>query len=119
MKIAIIGVGNVGGALGKGWAKNGHQVVFGVRNASEPKVAAAVKDCHAMAGRTGCDSLSRKPERKNSLRLHESAESRSFRIGCGIHHICRGAGSILGSRRAGRKDLQHNWFEQYGRPPLP
>ena len=44
MKIGIIGVGNVGGALGKGWAKKGHQVVFGVRNTSDPKVSAAVKD---------------------------------------------------------------------------
>ena len=44
MKIGIIGVGNVGAALGKGWAKKGHHVVFGVRNASDPKVAAAVKE---------------------------------------------------------------------------
>jgi 8-hydroxy-5-deazaflavin:NADPH oxidoreductase len=44
MKIGIIGIGNVGAALGKGWAKKGHQVVFGVRNASDPKVAAAVKE---------------------------------------------------------------------------
>ena len=44
MKIGIIGVGNVGAALGKGWAKKGHQVVFGVRNASDRKVAAAVKE---------------------------------------------------------------------------
>jgi hypothetical protein len=32
MKIAIIGGGNIGGTLGKKWAKAGHQVVFGVRN---------------------------------------------------------------------------------------
>jgi predicted dinucleotide-binding enzyme len=44
MKIGIIGVGNVGGALGKSWAKKGHQVVFGVRNGSDPKVSAAVED---------------------------------------------------------------------------
>ena len=31
MKIAIIGAGNVGGTLGKGWAKKGHEVFFGVR----------------------------------------------------------------------------------------
>jgi predicted dinucleotide-binding enzyme len=31
MKIAIIGAGNVGGTLGKGWAKRGHEIVFGVR----------------------------------------------------------------------------------------
>jgi predicted dinucleotide-binding enzyme len=40
MKIGILGAGNVGGALGKGWARQGHQVVFGVRNTSDRKVAA-------------------------------------------------------------------------------
>ncbi len=37
MKIAIIGSGNVGGALAQGWAKAGHQIVFGVRNKDEFK----------------------------------------------------------------------------------
>src|SRR5450631_684426 len=32
MKIAIIGAGNVGGALGKSWAKAGHTIFFGVRD---------------------------------------------------------------------------------------
>ncbi|HTL67457.1 MAG TPA: NADPH-dependent F420 reductase [Lacunisphaera sp.] len=32
MKIAIIGAGNVGGALGKAWAKAGHMILFGVRD---------------------------------------------------------------------------------------
>lgn len=31
MKIAIIGKGNVGGALGAGWRRAGHQVIYGVR----------------------------------------------------------------------------------------
>lgn len=43
MKIGIIGAGNVGGALGKGWAKKGHQVMFGVRNTTDPDVAALLK----------------------------------------------------------------------------
>jgi 8-hydroxy-5-deazaflavin:NADPH oxidoreductase len=38
MKIAIIGAGNVGGTLGKGWAKHGHEVVFGVREPSDQKL---------------------------------------------------------------------------------
>jgi 8-hydroxy-5-deazaflavin:NADPH oxidoreductase len=38
MKIAVIGSGNVGGTLGKGWAKKGHDVTFGVRNTSDSKV---------------------------------------------------------------------------------
>jgi predicted dinucleotide-binding enzyme len=32
MKIGILGGGNVGGALGQGWAKYGHEVCFGVRD---------------------------------------------------------------------------------------
>ena len=32
MKIGIIGAGNVGGTLGKRWAKNGHQVTFAYRS---------------------------------------------------------------------------------------
>ena len=32
MKIAIIGVGNVGTTLAGGWRKAGHDIVFGVRN---------------------------------------------------------------------------------------
>lgn len=37
MRIAIIGSGNVGGSLAQGWAKAGHDVVFGVRNMDEFK----------------------------------------------------------------------------------
>jgi len=37
MRIAIIGAGNVGGSLGTGWARKGHQVVFGVRDVSAPE----------------------------------------------------------------------------------
>ncbi|MBL0953153.1 MAG: NAD(P)-binding domain-containing protein [Leptospira sp.] len=32
MNIAIIGTGNVGGALATGWSKKGHQIFLGVRN---------------------------------------------------------------------------------------
>lgn len=38
MKIAIIGTGNVGSALGKGWASQGHEVVFGTRQPEREKV---------------------------------------------------------------------------------
>ena len=43
MKIGIIGAGNVGGNLGIGWSKAGHEVAFGVRNAQ--KAAAVVAEC--------------------------------------------------------------------------
>jgi len=49
MKIGIIGAGNVGGALGKGWAKTGHEVMFGVRNTSDPEVNALLKQAGANA----------------------------------------------------------------------
>jgi NADPH-dependent F420 reductase len=44
MKIAVIGAGNVGGTLGKRWAKAGHEVAFGARNPAEAKLAALVRE---------------------------------------------------------------------------
>ena len=38
MKIAVIGIGNVGGTLGPAWAKAGHEVIFGVRDPDSAKV---------------------------------------------------------------------------------
>ncbi len=43
MKIAILGAGNVGGALGKLWASQGHEVCFGARDPLSAKVQAALK----------------------------------------------------------------------------
>ena len=37
MRIAIIGAGNVGSALGRGWSAAGEQVVFGVPDPADPK----------------------------------------------------------------------------------
>jgi len=42
MKIAIIGAGNVGGALGANWAQKGHDIVFGVRDPQADKARAVV-----------------------------------------------------------------------------
>ncbi|MBK7704684.1 MAG: NADPH-dependent F420 reductase [Acidobacteria bacterium] len=39
MKIAILGAGNVGAALGRRLAEVGHEVEFGVRNPAEPREA--------------------------------------------------------------------------------
>jgi 8-hydroxy-5-deazaflavin:NADPH oxidoreductase len=36
MRIGVIGAGNVGGALGTGWARAGHEVRYGVRDAGDP-----------------------------------------------------------------------------------
>lgn len=38
MKIAIIGTGNVGGSLTKGWATAGHEILLGVRDLEDEKV---------------------------------------------------------------------------------
>ena len=40
MKIAVIGTGNVGAALGKRWAELGHQVTLGTRDPNSDKVRA-------------------------------------------------------------------------------
>ncbi len=42
MKIAIIGTGNVGRALGTSWANKGHQVIFGSRDPHSEKVRQAL-----------------------------------------------------------------------------
>jgi len=39
MKIGILGAGNVGATLGRGWAARGHDIVFGVRDPDDPKYA--------------------------------------------------------------------------------
>jgi len=38
MKIGIIGAGNVGSALGKRWAANGHRVLYGSRDPQSEKI---------------------------------------------------------------------------------
>lgn len=50
MRIGIIGAGNVGGTLGRGWARAGHEVLFGVRDASHPKVVQLLEEKGARAG---------------------------------------------------------------------
>ncbi len=37
MKISILGAGNVGGTLGRAWARKGHDVFFGVPSPGEAK----------------------------------------------------------------------------------
>lgn len=44
MKIAILGGGNVGAALGKGWARAGHQVTYGLRRPDSEDAARLTAD---------------------------------------------------------------------------
>jgi predicted dinucleotide-binding enzyme len=41
MKIAVVGAGSVGGALGFGWSEAGHDVVFAVRDLGSPSASEA------------------------------------------------------------------------------
>jgi predicted dinucleotide-binding enzyme len=54
MRIAVVGAGNVGKAIGSGWARKGHHVAYGVRNPGQAspqhrKVAEAVADAEVVA----------------------------------------------------------------------
>jgi 8-hydroxy-5-deazaflavin:NADPH oxidoreductase len=49
MKIGIIGSGNIGGTLGKHWAKAGHEVMFSSRHPEELETMA--KEVNAKVGR--------------------------------------------------------------------
>jgi 8-hydroxy-5-deazaflavin:NADPH oxidoreductase len=49
MKIAVIGAGNVGRALGTGWAKAGHAIIFGVRDVNKPEVRSLCAQIGAIA----------------------------------------------------------------------
>jgi len=49
MKIAVIGAGNVGGALGRGWSKSGHSIIFGVRDLNKPDLKALCAQIGATA----------------------------------------------------------------------
>jgi hypothetical protein len=56
MKIAIIGSGNVGLALGKGWAAKGHLVTFGVRDTAK-KIAGGLKTAKIAEAVAGADCV--------------------------------------------------------------
>ncbi|MGL5878651.1 MAG: NAD(P)-binding domain-containing protein, partial [Xenococcaceae cyanobacterium] len=48
MKIGIIGSGNIGGTLGKHWAKAGHEVMFSSRHPEDLETMA--KQANALVG---------------------------------------------------------------------
>lgn len=52
MKIAIFGAGNVGGALGKGWAARGHSIFYGVPEPQSETMRGLMKSMGAN-GRAG------------------------------------------------------------------
>jgi len=65
MKIAIMGAGNVGRALGTGWARVGHEIRFGVRDPSD----ARHKDAAMAAGKATLATVSAAAEDADILVL--------------------------------------------------
>lgn len=49
MKIAIIGSGHIGGGLGRAWAKKGHAITFGARDAADPDLKVLLEEIGAKA----------------------------------------------------------------------
>lgn len=54
MNIAILGGGNVGGALGGAWARAGHRIIFGVREPAADKTRRLLEATGR--GATACDN---------------------------------------------------------------
>jgi predicted dinucleotide-binding enzyme len=65
MQIAIIGAGNVGGALGKAWARAGHAVTYGVPDQSDEKHRATAE----AAGGAGLFSVGQAVQRADAIVL--------------------------------------------------
>ena len=49
MNIGILGGGNVGGALGTGWARKGHKIRYGVRKPDSPQMLEVLRQIGAAA----------------------------------------------------------------------
>ena len=65
MRIAIIGAGNVGGALGKGWARAGHTITYGVPDPADDKHRTAAEP----AGGAGVFSVARAAQQAEAIVL--------------------------------------------------
>lgn len=63
MKITILGAGNVGGALGEGWSRAGHTIIYGVPNPEDARhrqaaaKAGGAKMLAVSAAAASCDVL--------------------------------------------------------------
>ena len=53
MRIAVLGTGDVGGALGKRWAEKGHQIIFGSRHPGSNDVRELLAEAGPNAKATG------------------------------------------------------------------
>ncbi len=59
MKIAIIGAGNVGGALAQGWARAGHEVILGARNPADSEIKALIATSKNISATTVSEAAQR------------------------------------------------------------
>jgi len=57
MKIAIIGAGNVGGALGAAFSRVGHEVTYGVRDPGSDKAQSAVASVEGASATSFADAV--------------------------------------------------------------
>ncbi len=57
MKIGILGAGNVGGQLGRGWSKQGHQVMFSSREPHSPKMQALLAEASGSRAGTVAETV--------------------------------------------------------------
>ena len=62
MKIGIVGAGNIGGTVGKKWAEEGYEVVFGVREPQAAKVETLLAGIDGLATATTVDKASEESE---------------------------------------------------------
>jgi predicted dinucleotide-binding enzyme len=74
MRIAIMGAGNVGGALGTAFAKAGHDVVFGVRDTQSDKTRAAVASAPGCSVASPADAVAEADIVAFALRWPAAAE---------------------------------------------
>ena len=61
MRIAVIGTGHVGGALGMGWSRAGHEVIFGTRDPDTPELKSLLQSA-PMASAESALSAARRAE---------------------------------------------------------
>jgi predicted dinucleotide-binding enzyme len=62
MKIAVVGAGNVGGALGRLWSDKGHEVRFAVPDANSPKVKQLLESIRSRAQAASNDEAAQASE---------------------------------------------------------
>ena len=140
MKIAVLGTGDVGGTLGKGWAAKGHQVVFGSRHPDSDEVrellaaagpnASAVGNAEAVASadvavlavpwdaaRQVVESIR---DWKGKILVDCTNPDRlEPAVGGGCDNLGGRADRRLGEGRPRGQGVQHDGLEQHGRSHLP